>query len=165
MGHQLTRKDIEKMEQEIEHRKLVERPRLIEDVKEARAQGDLSENFEYYAAKRAKNKNESRIRFLDRMIRTATVIDDEAAADEASVGDKVTVKYEEDDFEDTYTLVTTMGADSLNNLISIESPIGKALRGKKVGDRVKVTLSKNDEFYVTIISVEKGQEDYNLNKF
>lgn len=165
MGHQLTRKDIEKMEQEIEHRKLVERPRLIEDVKEARAQGDLSENFEYYAAKRAKNKNESRIRFLDRMIRTATVIDDEAAADEASVGDKVTVKYEEDDFEDTYTLVTTMGADSLNNLISIESPIGKALRGKKAGDRVKVTLSKNDEFYVTIISVEKGQEDYNLNKF
>lgn len=165
MGHQLTRKDIEKMEQEIEHRKLVERPRLIEDVKEARAQGDLSENFEYYAAKRAKNKNESRIRFLDRMIRTATVIEDEAAADEASVGDKVTVKYEEDDFEDTYTLVTTMGADSLNNLISIESPIGKALRGKKAGDRVKVTLSKNDEFYVTIISVEKGQEDYNLNKF
>lgn len=165
MGHQLTKKDIEKMEQEIEHRKLVERPRLIEDVKEARAQGDLSENFEYYAAKRAKNKNESRIRFLDRMIRTATVIDDETSDEQAGVGDKVTVRYEDDDFEDTYTLVTTMGADSLNNLISIESPIGIALRGKKAGDRVKVTLSKNDEFFVTIISVEKGQEDYNLNKF
>lgn len=165
MGHQLTRQDIEKMEQEIEHRKLVERPRLIEDVKEARAQGDLSENFEYYAAKKAKNINESRIRFLDRMIRTASVIEDEAGSDQVGVGDSVTVRYEEDGFEDTYMLVTTMGADSLNNMISIESPIGKALRGKCVGDKVKVSLAKNDEFFVTIISVKKGDGEYKLNKF
>lgn len=155
MGHQLTKQDIEDMEAEIERRKLVERPKLIEAVKEARAQGDLSENFEYYAAKREKNRNESRIRYLDRLIRTATVIEAQGAADEVGIGDDVTVYFEEDDMDDTYTLLTTMGSDSLNNKISIESPIGKAIRGKKVGDRCLVTINKDVSFYIVIKEIRK----------
>ena len=155
MSHQLTKQDIADMEAEIERRKLVDRPLLIEKVKEARAQGDLSENFEYYAAKREKNRNESRIRYLDRMVRYANVIEDNSADDEVGIGDDITVVFEEDGFEDTYTLLTTMGSDSLNNKISIESPIGKAIRGKKVGDKCKVVISKDNIFEITIKEIKK----------
>lgn len=155
MGHQFTKQDIADMEAEIEHRKLVERPKLIEKVKEARAQGDLSENFEYYAAKREKNRNESRIRYLDRLVRTADIIDDTSKEDEVGIGDQVTVVFEEDGFEDTYILLTTMGSDSLNNKISIESPIGRAVKGCKVGDRRLVTINKDNSFYITIKEIKK----------
>lgn len=155
MGHQLTKKDIEDLEAEIEYRKLVERPKLIEKVKEARAQGDLSENFEYYAAKKEKNRNESRIRYLDRLVRTANVIDDSSASDEVGIGDFVTVMFEDDGMIDTYELLTTLGSDSLNNKISIESPIGKAVRGRKVGDRCQVTISKDNSFFVIIKEIKK----------
>ena len=155
MGHQLTKKDIEELEAEIERRKLVERPILIEKVKEARAQGDLSENFEYYAAKKEKNRNESRIRYLDRLIRTANVIDDSSAPDEVGIGDEVTVMFEDDGMVDTYELLTTIGSDSLNNKISIESPIGRAVRGKKIGDRCQVSISKDNSFYIVIKDIKK----------
>lgn len=155
MSYRVTKQDIKKMEEEIEYRKLELRPKLIEAVKEARAQGDLSENFEYYAAKREKNRNESRIRYLDRIVRTAEVIEDTSASDEVGIGDQVEVHFEDDDMSETFTLVTTMGADSLNQKISIESPIGKAIRGKKVGDRVKVKISESSEFYINITKIEK----------
>ena len=113
MRNQLTRQDIAEMEAEIEHRRIDVRKELLEDVKTARAHGDLSENFEYYAAKKAKNQNESRIRYLERMIRTAEVIDDKTAADEAGVGKTVRIRVEEDGSEEQYKLVTTMRGDSL----------------------------------------------------
>ena len=102
MYDQLTPSDIKKMEEEIEHRKLVVRPKALEDVKEARAQGDLSENFEYYAAKRFKNQNESRIRYLERMIKTARVISEDSAEDEVGINNTVTVEFLEDGLEETY---------------------------------------------------------------
>ena len=123
MNNQLTKSDIEKMEKEIEHRKVVVRPELLEHVKEARAQGDLSENFEYYAAKKEKNKNESRIRYLERMIKTATVIDDSSKDDEVGVNNTVKVWVEEDKVEETYRIVTTVRGNSLEGLISNESPL------------------------------------------
>ena len=101
MNDELTASDLAKMEAEIEERKLVLRPKLIEAVKEARAQGDLSENFEYYAAKREKNRKESRIRYLERMVRTAVVVSDESKEDEVGLNNTVTVYFEEDDEEET----------------------------------------------------------------
>lgn len=159
MHNQLTESDIKKMQEEIEYRKLVVRKEALEDVKEARAQGDLSENFEYYAAKKFKNKNESRIRFLERMIKTAEVVSDESAADEVGMNNKVEVWFEEDDETETYKIVTTMRQDSLKGLISGESPLGKALLGHKVGDRVFVEIGAGDGYYVVIRSIDKSAGD------
>ena len=158
MHNELTRKDIADMEAEIEHRKIVVRKELLEHVKEARAQGDLSENFEYYAAKKAKNENESRIRFLERMIKTARVIEDHTAKEEAGMNKTVKVRIceigAEDGDEETYKIVTTMRGDSLKGLISIESPLGKALIGHKAGDRVRVSVSPDYSYEAVILSVE-----------
>ena len=158
MHNELTRKDIADMEAEIEHRKIVVRKELLEHVKEARAQGDLSENFEYYAAKKAKNENESRIRFLERMIKTARVIEDHTAKEEAGMNKTVKVRIceigAEDGDEETYKIVTTMRGDSLTALISIESPLGKALIGHKAGDRVRVSVSPDYSYEAVILSVE-----------
>ena len=154
MNNELTRKDIEDMEAEIEHRKIVVRKELLEHVKEARAQGDLSENFEYYAAKKAKNQNESRIRFLERMIKTAKVIDDDTTEDEVGMNKTVTVHVEEDDVDETYKIVTTMRQNYLKGLISIESPLGKQLLGHKVGDRVTIKVNDNYSYKITITKIE-----------
>lgn len=159
MHDKLTSSDIKKMEQEIEYRKLELRKELIQDVKDARAQGDLSENFEYYAAKKAKNKNESRIRYLERMIKTAQVIDDSSNEDEVGMNDRVEVYFEEDGFVEDYRIVTTVRANSLKHLISIESPLGKALMGKKVGDRVEVQVNPSYSYYITIKKIEKIDDD------
>jgi len=159
MKNQLTRSDIRKMEEEIEHRKLVVRKEAIEAVKEARAQGDLSENFEYYSAKKYKNQNESRIRYLERMIKTAEVFEDTSSEDEVGMNNTVEVYFEEDDEVETYRMVTTVRENSLQGLISVESPIGKAIYGKKVGDRVKVTVNSNYEYYVVIRSITKTNDD------
>ena len=123
MYDQLTPTDIRKMEEEIEHRKLVVRPRALEDVKEARAQGDLSENFEYYAAKKFKNQNESRIRYLERMIKTARVISEDSAEDEVGMNNTVTVEFIEDGSVETYRIVTTVRGNSQENLISNDRPL------------------------------------------
>ena len=159
MHNRLTASDIKKMEEEIEYRKVILRKELLEDVKDARAQGDLSENFEYYAAKKAKNKNESRIRFLERMIKTAHVIDDSSKEDEVGMNDRVEVYMEEDDVIESYRIVTTVRANSLNNLISIESPLGKALMRKHVGDRVEVQVSPSYSYYAVIKNIEKIDDD------
>lgn len=159
MYNQLTQKDIDAMEAEIEERKLVIRPKLLESVKEARAQGDLSENFEYYAAKREKNKNESRIRFLERMIKTAEVISDDSGEDEIGMNNTVEVVFEEDGSIETYRIVTTMRGNSLEGLISVESPIGKALMGHKAGEKVHVQVNDNYGYYLIIKSIQKTEDN------
>ena len=159
MHNELTRKDIEDMEAEIEHRKVVVRKELLEHVKEARSLGDLSENFEYYAAKKEKNKNESRIRYLERMIRTATILDDDSKDDEVGINKTITVYVEEDDIEEEYKIVTTVREDSLNGLVSNESPMGKALLGHKVGDRVFIEVNKDYGYYVVIKKIDNTTVD------
>ena len=159
MYDQLTPSDIKKMEEEIEHRKLVVRPKALEDVKEARAQGDLSENFEYYAAKRFKNQNESRIRYLERMIKTARVISEDSAEDEVGINNTVTVEFLEDGLEETYKIVTTVRGNSLENLISNESPLGKALLGKKEGETAHVQVNNTIGYDVKIVKIENTADD------
>lgn len=159
MNNQLTEKDIEKMKEEIEHRKLVVRPEVLEAVKEARAHGDLSENFEYYAAKKEKNKNESRIRFLERMIRTAEIVPDTSREDEVGMNNTVEVLFEEDQTIETYKLVTAMRCNSLEGLVSVESPIGMALMGHRVGERVYVRVNEEYGYYLTIRSISNTVDD------
>lgn len=159
MHNQLTEQDIKRMEEEIEHRKLVVRKEALEAVKEARAHGDLSENFEYYAAKKEKNKHESRIRFLERMIKTAEIISDESKEDEIGVNNTVEVRFEEDGTMETYKIVTTMRGNSLEGLVSTESPIGKALLGHKVGDRVCVRVNESYSYYIIVEKIEKTVDD------
>ncbi len=159
MYDELTEKDIKRIEDEIEHRKLVVRKEAIAAVKEARAHGDLSENFEYHAAKADKNRNESRIRYLERMIKTAKIISDESAEDEVGLNNTVVVYIEEDDAEETYKIVTTVRGNSLKGLISIESPVGKALMGHRVGDRVEVKVNNDYSYYLTIRSIENTVDD------
>ena len=158
MREQLTRKDVEKIEQEIEHRKLVVRKEAIEAVKEARAQGDLSENFEYYAAKKHKNQNESRIRYLERMIKTAVVVSDESKSDEVGINNKVTLYFEDDDEEETYKIVTSIRGNSMKGHISTESPMGKALLGHKVGERVYIKVNENFGYYAVIRKIENTDD-------
>ena len=159
MYDELTPSDIKKMEEEIEHRKLVVRKQALEDVKEARAQGDLSENFEYYAAKNYKNQNESRIRYLERMIRTAKVIPEDSKEDEVGINNTVTVEFVDDATEDTFKIVTTVRGNSLENLISNESPLGKALLGKKVGETAHVQVNDTIGYDVIIRKIENTVDD------
>lgn len=159
MRERLTSQDVEKIQQEIDHRKLVVRKEAIEAVKEARAQGDLSENFEYYAAKREKNQNESRIRYLERVLKTAEIITDHSGEDEVGLDNTVTLYVEEDDVEETYRLVTSIRGNSLAGLISTESPIGKAILGHKVGDRVLVQVNDQYGYYVEIRQIEKTRDE------
>lgn len=159
MREELTRKDVEKIEKEIEYRKLVVRKEAIEAVKEARAQGDLSENFEYYAAKKDKNQNESRIRYLERMLKTARVISEESKEDEVGLNNTVQVYFEEDDITETYKVVTSIRGNSLKGLISIESPLGKALLGHKVNDRIHIKVDEDYGYDVVIKAIENTIDD------
>lgn len=161
MKDDLTQSDIDKMKEELEYRKVTKRYELLEHVKVARAQGDLSENFEYKAAKREKNQNESRIRYLERMIKTANIIDDSSADDEVGINNTVTVLFVEDNETEKYKIVTTIRTDSLNGLISIESPLGKALLKKKVGDVVTVRVNDTVSYDVKIIDIDKTTDDKN----
>ena len=159
MGARLTKSDVEKIEAEIEHRKLVLRKELIEAVKEARAQGDLSENFEYYAAKREKNMNESRIRYLDKMLKFATIVSDESSDDEVGMNNTVTIYIQEDDIEETYKLVTSIRSNSMKGLVSIESPLGKAIKGKKIGETATVVVDSSYSYDVIIRNIDKSTGD------
>lgn len=159
MYNELTKIDLQKMKEELDHRRLTLRPQLLEEVKTARSFGDLSENFEYKAAKREKNKNESRIRYLENMIKTARVIEDRSAADAVGLYDRVTVYLEEDGEEETWQVVTTVRQNVLHGLISKESPMGAALLGKKAGDRFWVQVNKDYGYYAQIRSIEKGEDD------
>ena len=162
MYDELTRADLQKMQEEIDYRTQVLRPKLIEDVQTARAFGDLSENFEYKAAKREKNRNDSRIRYLERMIKTAKVIDASSNPDEIGLFDKVTIYIEEDDEEQTIELVTTLRQNALKGLISKESPVGKAVMGHKKGDRVTVHVNETYSYDIVIRDVQKGSDDETL---
>ena len=166
MKERMTQKDREKIQAEIDHRKLVLRPQILDSLKEARAQGDLSENFEYYAAKRENGANNSRIRYLERMLKTATVVDDSSKSDEVGIDDIVEVEFEEDGEVEKYKLVTSIRGNSMENRVSIESPIGKALKGHRVGDRVLVNVNENVSYYLRVKSIDKtGDEGENIRSF
>ena len=164
MSEELTKEDVRKIEAEILKRKLELRPNLIEAVKEARAQGDLSENFEYYAAKREKNQNESRIRYLERILKFAKVISTESKADEVGMNDTVTLYFPE---EEVYRIVTSIRGQSLEGKISNISPLGKAIIGKKLGQRVEVLPENGISYSVEIRKIEKTgeKEEESIRKF
>lgn len=162
MYDELTEVDIQKMQEEIDHRVRVLRPQLIEEVQTARAFGDLSENYEYKCAKQAKNRNESRIRYLERMIRTAKVIQVDSKDGAVGLFDKVTIFNEMVKKEMNLQIVTTLRQDALKGLISKESPVGKALLGHRVGDRVQVEVSPELKYFVEIRAIEKGKDDDSL---
>lgn len=159
MRERLTKSDVKKIQEEILHRRLVVRKEALEDVKVARAHGDLSENFEYKAAKQFKNQNESRIRYLEKVLKTAIVISEESNADEVGLNKLITVLFEDEDEVEEYLLVTSIRGDSNANKISIESPLGKAIRGHKVGDRVYVEINANFGYYIVIQNISEVQDD------
>ena len=159
MYDKLTKSDIRKMEEEIEYRKLVVRPKAVEDVREAAAQGDRSENFEYYAAKKFNRQNNSRISYLERMIRTATIIDDESKEDEVGLNNTVTVEFLADGSTQKFKIVTTIRGDSLNGLITNESPLGKVLLHKHVGDVCHVKVNDAVEYDVKITALENTDDE------
>ena len=166
MREKLTQHDVEKIQQEIDQRKLEERPKLIEAVKEARSHGDMSENFEYHAAKREKNQNESRIRYLENLLKNAIVISDASREDEVGLNNTVTLFMEDDDEEEVYKLVTSIRGSSIHNMISTESPLGRAILRHKVGDRVLVQANETYSYYVTIRKIENTDDsDDTIRKY
>lgn len=159
MYDKITKKDVERMQEEIEHRKLVVRKEAIKDVQEARAHGDLSENFEYKVAKQFKNQNESRIRYLERMIKTARIISEESSIDEVGLNDRVTFYIPEDNEEETLKIVTTVRANATKGRISIDSPLGKAMLHHKVNDKVNVIVNDHYSYDVIIRKIEKLEDE------
>ena len=162
MFNELTEVDIKKMQEELEYRDVELRKELIANLKEAREYGDLSENAEYHIAKREKNRNESRIRYLKRMIATAKIITTESNPDIIGVFDKVTIYFVDDDEEVDYTISTTLRRNPNENIISKESPLGKAVMGKKVGDRIRVYVSDSVSYEIVIKKITKGVDDESL---
>ena len=162
MYNELTEVDIKKMNEEIAHRANELRPKLADDVKEAHSLGDLSENAEYRSARRAFFRNESRIKYLKKMVKTAKVISVESKPDEVGLFDKIEVEYEDTGDTETLMLSTTTRLDLEKGIISKESPFGKAILGHKVGDRVYVKVSPDYDYYVTINSITKGVDDENI---
>lgn len=159
MYDELTKKDIEKMQEEIDYRVQQLRPKLIEDVQTARAFGDLSENFEYKCAKQDKNRNDSRVRYLQRMIKTAKIIEEESVGDAAGLNDTVEILMENTGKKRSIKIVTTLRQDALKGFISRESPVGQAVLGHKAGERVRVDMGNGKGYWLTIESVTKGEED------
>lgn len=158
MGQELTKSDVEKIQAEIDHRKLVLRPQITKEIAEAAAQGDRSENFEYYAAKKANRENNGRINYLERVLRFARIIDDSSKDDEVGLNNTVTLYFEEDDEEETYRIVTSIRGNSIHGLISNESPIGRAIMGHKVGDRCTVRMGNGISYDVIIRNIENTGE-------
>ena len=158
MRDELTKVDIEKMKEELEYRRFTLRPKLIEDVQTARAFGDLSENFEYKAAKREKNRNDSRIRYLENMIKTAIVIEAESAPDEVGLFDTVEIYIEDEDETEVFQIVTTLRQNALEGRLSKESPLGKAILGHKIGDKVTVKASADYSYTAVVKSITKGED-------
>ena len=159
MHDELTAMDIQKMRQELDERKLRLLPELLEEVKRTRAFGDLSENFEYKAAKQALNRNKSRVRYLERMIDSARVIEDRSAADEVGLYDTVELYLPEDGDTETIQVVTTVRCDPLQGRISKESPLGKAVLGRRVGDRITVVVSDSYQYTAEVRTITKGTDD------
>ncbi|MBQ5911393.1 MAG: transcription elongation factor GreA [Clostridia bacterium] len=162
MYDELTKVDIDKMKEELEYRITVVRPEILEEVKFARSHGDLSENAEYHAAKRERGRNESRIRYLRNMIKTARVIEVDSKEGTVGLFDTVTYYVEEDGTEEKVKIVTTLRRDPFSNIISKESPLGSALMGAKVGDRIKVNVNEQYSYFIVVRSIEKGEDDASL---
>ena len=162
MNDALTKQDIEKMRAELEDRRNRLMPELLEEVKRTRVFGDLSENYEYKAAKQAQNRNRSRIRYLERMIDSARVIEDRSAADEVGLYDTVELYLPEDGETETVRVVTTVRADPLKGLISRESPLGRVLLGKKTGDRFEVCVREGVSYMAEVRSINKNGGDDDL---
>ena len=158
MGQELTKSDVEKIQAEIDHRKLVLRPQITKEIAEAAAQGDRSENFEYYAAKKANRENNGRINYLERVLRFGRIIDDSSKDDEVGLNNTVTLYFEEDEEEEVYRIVTSIRGNSIHGLISNESPIGRAIMGHKVGDRCEVRMDNGMSYYVVIRNIENTGE-------
>ena len=167
MHDDLTAQDIAMMQKELDHRKLELMPELIEEVKRTRAFGDLSENFEYYAAKRENGTNNSRIRYLERVLKNAEIVEDHTTSDEVGLNKTVTVYIPEDDESETYKIVTSIRGNSMKNLISIESPLGKALLRHHVGDKVMIPVSPDYSYEVEIREIKdtSDEEDDNIRAF
>ena len=162
MYNELTEVDIRKMQEEIDYRMRVVRPKCIEDLKTARGFGDLSENYEYKAAKQELRRCDSRLRYLRRMIATAKVIKSDTREGVAGLFDRVEIEYEEDGERETITLMTTLREDAVNGIISKESPLGRAVMGRRVGDRALVKVNDEIQYYIRILSIAKGQDDDSL---
>lgn len=162
MFDELTKVDIEKLKDELEYRIGTVRPKILEEVKFTRSFGDLSENAEYHAAKRERGKNESRIRYIRNMLKTAILIEDDSREDEIGLFDTVTYYVEEDECEEQVRIVTTLRQNSMEGLISKESPLGSAILGKKINDRVLVKVNENYSYYIVIRKIEKGSDDASL---
>ena len=158
MHNELTKIDLQKMREELNYRRITLRPQLLEEVKAARGFGDLSENFEYHAAKREKNQNESRIRYLENMLKNAIIISEESREDEVGLNNTVTLYMEDDEEEEVYKLVTSIRGNSMHNMISTESPLGRAILHKKVGDRVLVQANEACSYYVTVRKIENTDD-------
>lgn len=161
--NELTEVDIRKMQEEIDYKMRFVRPKCVQDLQEARAFGDLSENFEYKAAKQELRRCDSRLRYLRKMIETAKVIKPESASDAVGLFDTVDVYFEDDDEVERLRIMTTLREDVLNGIISKESPMGKALLGHKVGDRVHVRVNDDVSYYVQIRALQKGTDDDSLS--
>lgn len=159
MYDELTKKDIEKMEEELRYRRCELMPELLEEVKRTRAFGDLSENFEYKEAKRAKNRNGSRIRYLENMIKTAKIISDVSDEDKVGLFDKVTIRMVESGKELTVQMVTTLRTDPLHGIVSKESPFGKAIMGLRVGEQGRVEIGPGKSYTVEILAIDKTGDD------
>ncbi|HIR50548.1 MAG TPA: GreA/GreB family elongation factor [Candidatus Avoscillospira avicola] len=159
MPHELTPQDIEIMQKELDYRRIELMPELLEEVKRTRAFGDLSENYEYKAAKQAQNANRKRIRYLTRMIQNSTVLEDTSAADEVGLFDQVELYFEEDDEVQTVQVVSTVRCDPRQGRISRESPLGRVLLGRRVGDKVTVHVSETYSYEVEVRSITKTQDD------
>ena len=162
MYDELTEVDIKKMEEEIRYRRCVLGPKLGEELKRTREFGDLSENAEYKEAKRDKRKNDSRIRYLEAMIRTAKVIDIEDTDGSVALSDKVTFYTEKNGQEKVIQIVTTLRQNALLGFVSKESPLGSAVMGKKVGERALVKVNDTMSYYVKIVAIEKGEDNTDL---
>ena len=166
LHEKLTKSDVKKIQEEIEYRKLVIRKEALESVKEARAHGDLSENFEYKAAKQYKNKNESRIRYLEKLLKNAEVIEDHAEFDEVGLNKLVRIYIPEEEEEEEYKVVTSIRGNSVKGYISIESPLGKSLLGHKVGEYVYVRVNEAYGYEVKILEIrESSDEEDRIRQF
>ena len=159
MFNDLVEKDIKLMEEEIDHRIKIVRPKFSQMIRDAKELGDLSENAEYHEARREKGKNEGRINFLRGMIRTANIIKPNPNKNEVGIFDRVEVYFEDEDETEVFQLSTTMRHNASKNIISKESPLGKTLWGRKIGERLKVEVNKDVSYFVLIKDIKKSQVD------
>ena len=162
MYDELTEIDIKKMQDEIDYRRGTLAPKLGAELRRTREFGDLSENAEYKEAKREKRRNDARIRYLENMIRTANVIEIEKSDGRVALFDNVTVLNEKNGMEKTVQIVTTLRQNALAGYVSKESPLGRAIMGKAVGDRALVQVSDTVSYFVVIKKIESGNDNEDI---